>query len=52
MSVWIFYAARRRLTETKSFIWFDHGFYYPSVKEGVYEMPLNGAALIFAILQI
>ncbi|KIM80623.1 hypothetical protein PILCRDRAFT_822364 [Piloderma croceum F 1598] len=38
-SFWIYYAARRRLAETKPFIWFYQASYYLFVQEGVYPLP-------------
>src|ERR1700691_2977609 len=39
MSFWVYYAVRRRLAETKPFIWFYQATYYLFVQEGVYELP-------------
>ncbi|KIM90035.1 hypothetical protein PILCRDRAFT_812840 [Piloderma croceum F 1598] len=38
-SFWIYYAARRRMAETKPFIWFYKANYYLFVDEGVYKLP-------------
>ena len=40
-SLWIYYAARRRLAEQKPFIWFYAARYYLFVQEGVYGLPTD-----------
>lgn len=38
-SFWVYYAARRRLAEEKTFLWFYQANYYLFVKNGVYKLP-------------
>lgn len=38
-SFWVYYAAHRRLAETKPIIWFYKANYYLFVEEGVYMPP-------------
>ena len=40
-SCWVIYALHRRLTEGKPVIWYNDSRWFPFVKEGVYELPVD-----------